>query len=255
MPMLNMRYVQPDHLIDINRVAGLSFVRDDADRLELGALVRQRELLDSPLIRSACPLLSEAAHWVGHFQTRARGTIGGSLCHLDPAAELPAVAAAHDAVLTVAGPRGERRIAIADWCRGYMTPNLEADEILTAITIPKWPSRHGHAFVEFARRHGDFGIVGVACLLALDDRGRIARAALALCGVDVRPVRLHRAEQALVGEAPEANAFAAAAALAREVEAMSDSYYSQRYRRRLAGVLTERALAAAARANGGGRDA
>jgi aerobic carbon-monoxide dehydrogenase medium subunit len=189
---------------------------------------------------------------VGHFQTRSRGTFGGSLCHLDSAAELPAVATALDATLKVSGPRGERAVVVADWGLGYMTPNLEPDEILTAIRLPKWPQPHGAAFVEFARRHGDFAVCGIACLLALDDRGRIARAAIALCGLAVTPVRLGAAERMLVDAEANAEAWGVAAQAAREIETMEDAYVSAEYRKRLAGVLVERALAQAAqRARGG----
>lgn len=247
MPMLNMRFVLPDHVVDINRIAGLDAIRDVGEAIEIGAMVRQRELLASPLLRSELPLIVEAVRHVGHLQTRARGSIGGSLCHLDPSAELPSVATALDATLAVSGPRGSRLVPIAEWGLGYMTPNLEPDEILTSIRLPKWPHPHGYAFTEFARRHGDFAIAGVACLLALDPAGRIARAALALCGVAVTPVRLADAEQALVGRAPAAETFQAAAARADTVEAMSDAYVTAAYRRRLGRVLVERALVTAAR--------
>jgi carbon-monoxide dehydrogenase medium subunit len=251
MPMLNMRFVLPDHVIDINRIPELTVIRDAGDAIEIGAMVRQRELLASALLRQELPLVIEALQHVGHLQTRSRGTFGGSLCHLDPSAELPAVATALDAVLTVSGPRATRQVPVAEWGLGYMTPNLEPDEILTTIRLPKWPRPHGYAFTEFARRHGDFAIAGVACLLALDAQGRIGRAALALCGVEVTPLRLSAAEALLVGKEPNAEAFKSAAAVAGEVEAMSDAYVNAAYRKRLAKVLVERALAsAAARARG-----
>ncbi|MCC7345917.1 MAG: xanthine dehydrogenase family protein subunit M [Variibacter sp.] len=241
MPMLNMRYVQPDHLVDINRIPDLSFIRETPRTIEFGAMVRQHELLDSPLVVRACPLIAEAVRNVGHFQTRNRGTFGGSLCHLDPAAELPTAATACDAVLTVRGARGERTIAMEDWALGYLTPAAEPDEVLTKISVPRVDGTVGHAFVEFARRHGDFAIVAIACLLALRD-GVIASARLVAGGVDIKPMRLSAAEQLLIGQPPSAAAFAAAAAEARKIDAMSDSYVSSAYRQRLAGVLTERAL-------------
>ena len=192
---------------------------------------------------------------VGHLQTRSRGTLGGSLCHLDPSAELPAVMTALDATLTLAGPRGAREVPVAEWALGYMTPNVEPDEILASIRIPKWPHPLGYAFTEFARRHGDFAIAGVACMLALDAHGRIARAALALCGVDATPVRLSAAEDLLIGKGPSGDAFKTAAGAAGEVEAMSDAYVNAAYRKRLARVLVERALATAAqRAKGEKQD-
>lgn len=251
-PMLNMRFVLPEHVVDINRIPELATILDRDDAIEIGAMVRQRELITSPLLGDHLPVIAEAVRHVGHLQTRSRGTLGGSLCHLDPAAELPAVAMALDATLTISGPRGSREVPIAEWGLGYMTPNLEPDEILARIRLPKWPKPHGYAFIEFARRHGDFAISGVACLLALGGNGRIERAALALCGVEVTPVRLAAAEELLVGREPGPDIFRAAAAVAGETDAMSDAYIKAEYRRRLAKVLVERALATAAeRARGG----
>src|SRR5580700_1740958 len=155
MPMLNMRFVLPDHIIDLNRVEGLNYINARGDTLEIGAMTRQRDIEFSDIVKKKCPLMREAITQVGHRQTRNRGTIGGSLCHLDPAAELVAVAAALDATVEVTGSRGTRRIAFADFPRGYMTPALEPDELLTAVELPLWPAGHGHGFVEFARRHGD----------------------------------------------------------------------------------------------------
>jgi carbon-monoxide dehydrogenase medium subunit len=156
-PMLNMRFLGPDHLIDISRIKELAFQKLTDDALHIGAMTRQAELLASPLVRRHCPLLAEALVHVGHQQTRSRGTIGGSLCHLDPAAEIPLVALALDAVLTVVGANGERQVPMSEWPVGYMMPELAPDEILTAIRMPKMQPDEGHAFIEFARRRGDFG--------------------------------------------------------------------------------------------------
>jgi len=251
MPMLNMRFVVPDDVIDLNGVAGLSGISDDGSALAIGAMTRQRELLADATVAARCPVVAEALNFVGHFQTRSRGTIGGSLCHLDPAAELPTIAALYDAVLTAAGPGGTRDIPFSEWPLAYMMSTLAPDEILTGVRLPYWQQPHGHAFVEFARRHGDFAIIGVGVLLAVSG-GKITRAAIAVGGADVRPIRLAAAEQALVGETPGDAAFKAAAAEARAIDAMSDAYVSTQYRQRLAGVLVERALAqAAARAGEG----
>src|SRR5207253_10891507 len=138
---------------------------------EIGAMARQRDLEFSELVRHRCPLMGEAIRLVGHRQTRNRGTLGGSLCHLDPSAELVAVAATLDATVTVAGPDGSREIPFASFPVAYMTPAIEPNEILTAVRFPFWPQRHGHAFVEFARRHGDFAIVSAAALLEEDAAG------------------------------------------------------------------------------------
>ena len=252
MPMLNMRFVVPDDVIDLNGVAGMTGIEDDGSALSIGAMTRQCELLADATVAARCPIVQEALGFVGHFQTRNRGTIGGSLCHLDPAAELPTVAAAYDTVLTAAGPDGSRDIPIAEWPLAYMMTTLAPDELLTRVRIPYWREAHGSAFVEFARRHGDFAIIGVAALLAVDG-GRITRAAVAVGGADVRALRLADVEAMLVGAAPDAAAFAEAGAMARRIDAMSDAYVTTQYRQRLAGVLVERALALAAkRANGEG---
>ena len=241
-PMLNFRYVLPDHVVDLNRVAGLSGVRIDGRRVTVGAMTRQRALEKDEALAQRCPIVREALAEVGHVQTRNRGTLGGSLAHLDPAAELPGVMALYDAQLEVASARGTRTARISEWSQGYMTPNLRPDEILTAITWEAWEGRHGHAFVEFARRRGDFAIVGVGCLLSVDPGNVIRKAALALVGVAYGPVRLAKVEQRLEGRTLDEKALAAAAAEARAVEAKSDLYASGAYRQRLAGVLVARAL-------------
>jgi carbon-monoxide dehydrogenase medium subunit len=252
MPMLNMRFVVPDHVIDLNGVADMNGIDDSGDALAIGAMARQREVAGSETVAARAPVLQEALSWVGHFQTRNRGTIGGSLCHLDPAAELPTVAAAYDAVLTAAGPDGTREIAFAEWPLAYMMTTLAPEEVLTRVRIPYWREPHGAAFVEFARRHGDFAIIGIAALLAVEG-GKITRAAIAVGGADVRPLRLTDAEAMLVGETPGESVFQEAGAMARKIDTMSDAYVTSEYRQRLAGVLVERALAQAAkRANGGG---
>lgn len=251
MPMLNMRFAMPDDVIDLNLIEPLGHIEDRPDEIEIGAMVRQCRLMDSEPVGVAFPIVTEALNLVGHFQTRNRGTIGGSLCHLDPSAELPCIAAATDAVLVVEGPLGRREIAAAEWPVAYMTPNLEPDEVLTAVRLPKRSAHNGQAFVEFARRHGDFAIVGIACLLSVDG-GTIRRAALAVGGVDARPIRLSKVEASLEGQPAETGTFRAAAQEARKIDAMSDAYVGAAYRQRLTGVLVERALAKAAeRAQGG----
>lgn len=245
MPMLNMRFVFPDHVIDLNQVAELSYIRENRAGIEIGAMTRQRELELSPLIRERCPLMAEALQQVGHRQTRNRGTLGGSLCHLDPAAELPAVAAAHEATLHIRSRRGDRRVKMADFPAGYMTPAIEADEILTAIEFAPWPKPHGYAFVEFARRHGDFAVAAVAVLLELAHDGAVRRASVVLGGVAAGPLRCEAVEQVVVGSRGDKSVFRKAAQRCREIDAMEDVHASSAYRRHLAEVLTERALATA----------
>lgn len=243
-PMLNLRLLAPDHLIDISRLPELAGIAERDGRLVIGAGVCQRDVERSELVARVCPVLVEALQQVGHQQTRNRGTIGGSLCHLDPAAELPAVAMALDATIHVAGPRGTRELDFAAFPAGYLTPALEPDELVTAISLPIWPARHGYGFEEFARRHGDFAIVAALALLALEPGGAVHRAVLTVSGIGPAPVRVAAAESLLVGARAESAGFAAAAAAAcaGALDAHDDVHASASYRRRLARVLSERAL-------------
>src|SRR5438876_2833645 len=142
MPMLNMRFVLPDHVIDLNRVEGLSYIRERDGALDIGAMTRQRELEYSDIVARRCPLMHEAIRLVGHRQTRNRGTLGGSLCHLDPSAELVAIAAALDAMVTVNGPDGERQVEFGSFPVAFMTPAIEQNELVTAAHFPLWPAGH-----------------------------------------------------------------------------------------------------------------
>jgi len=253
-PMLNMRFLGPDHLIDISRIEELAFQKLTDEALHIGAMTRQADLLASPLVRRHCPLLAEALVHVGHQQTRSRGTIGGSLCHLDPAAEIPLVALALDAVLTVVGANGERQVPMSEWPAGYMTPELAPDEILSAIHMPNVQPDEGHAFIEFARRRGDFAIVAVAAVLRIGPGGRIRSAAIALGGMGGTAFRLRDAEHGLIGALPQSGEIRRAARAVVQTDVSDDAYYTGAYRRHLGEVLVERALLRAAeRASGGGR--
>jgi carbon-monoxide dehydrogenase medium subunit len=190
---------------------------------------------------------------VGHRQTRNRGTIGGSLVHADPAAELPAVCAACDATIEIASARGTRDIPFAQFSAGFMATAVEPDEIVTAIKLPVWPAGHGYGFQEFARRRGDFAIAGAAALVDVGADAVVRRAAVALCGVATTPVRLREAEAALAGRKLDASAIKAAAAAARALEPISDIHAGADYRRHLAEVMTRRALTDAARRAGATR--
>jgi aerobic carbon-monoxide dehydrogenase medium subunit len=207
-PLMNFRLAKPGYLVDLRNVAGLSGIRRDGDTLVIGAMTTLSELEHSPEVAVAAPLLAEAVGFVAHTPVRNRGTIGGSLAHADPAAELPAVALASGAELVAAGPDGPRRIPIAEFLRGPFSTALAPDEILTEIRMPPWHG--GHAFVEFSRTHGNFAVVGVAVLVELDG-GRVRRAALALAGVAPAAIRATAAEQVLAGAAPDAMVAAEAA--------------------------------------------
>ena len=242
MPMLNMRYVLPDHVIDLNRIEGLSYIREAGGAVEIGAMTRQRELEFSDLIRTHLPLMQEAILQIGHRQTRNRGTIGGSLCHLDPAAELVTVGAGYDATVVVTGANGAREIAFKDFPVAYMTPAIEPNEILTAIRFTPWPAGHGFAFVEFARRHGDFAITSAAVLLAADKGGKITRASVTIGGAAVTPVRAAAVEQSLSGQVPSPELLRDACESCRAIEAIEDIHAPASYRQHLAAVMSRRAL-------------
>lgn len=245
-PMMNFRLAQPRVLIDLNRVAALSFVNDANGVLVLGAMLRQAAAERDHRLSAAVPLLADALPLVGHETIRHRGTIGGTLAHADPAAEIPAVALALGAELVVRSTRGERVISADQFFLGPLMTALEPDEMLIAVRIPRMPPRTGTAFLELSRRHGDFAIVGVAAQVTLDESERIVQAALALCGVGPTPVRARQAEAALAGAEPTDEQFRAAGALAaQEIDPASDIHASADYRRRIAAVLVRRALAQA----------
>jgi carbon-monoxide dehydrogenase medium subunit len=186
--------------------------------------------------------MHEALLQVGHRQTRNRGTIGGSLAHLDPAAELPAVCAATDAVIRVQGPSGTREIPFAAFPAGYMAPSIEMDEMLISVRVPGWPAGHGYGFVEFSRRHGDFAVASAAALLEVGRDGKIGRASLTVGGVALAPVRMTAIEQALIGEGGSEDRFRELCEACREIDAMGDVYASTEYRQHLATVMSRRAL-------------
>ena len=217
-PLMNFRLAKPGYLIDLRNVAGLSGIRREGDVLVIGAMTRMSELERSHEVAVAAPLLAEAVGLVAHAPVRNSGTIGGSLAHADPAAELPAVALASDAELVAAGPAGSRRIPAADFLRGPFSTDLAPDEILTEVRLPVWPG--GHAFVEFSRIHANFAVVGVAALVE-EDGGRIRRAALALTGVAPTAIRATAAERVLAGTSAAVDGGAAAAAAEAAVEGLA----------------------------------
>ena len=242
MPMLNLRLAAPDHLIDLNDIDELVGVKETPTHLRVGAMTRQRAVERSDLVRARCPLLAEAVDHIGHQQTRNRGTIGGSLCHLDPGAELPVVALALDARVIIAGAYGEREIPFAEFPAGYLTSVLEPQEIATAFLFPKRAAREGGALLEFNRRPADFAIVSVAARLGLDAQGRVDRAAIAVGGVQYAPTRLAIAEAALVGRPLDEAAFALAARAADDLDCDGDESHPPDFRRDICGVLLGRAL-------------
>ncbi|HEV7664574.1 MAG TPA: xanthine dehydrogenase family protein subunit M [Chloroflexota bacterium] len=241
-PLLNFRLARPTLLVDLNRVIELAYVTPRDGGVAIGAMTRQRTAEHTPELAHAQPLLVEAIGHVGHTAIRSRGTVGGSLAHADPAAELPAVAVCLEAQLTIAGPRGRRKVAAEDFFQGYLTTLLEPDEILIDSWLPPLRPRTGQAWVEFARRHGDFALAGVAVSLSLDAAGDVSAARIVLTGVGGKPERAREAETLLSGGSIAERASAAANAARSAIDPDSDIHASKEYRTHLAGVLTERAI-------------
>jgi carbon-monoxide dehydrogenase medium subunit len=245
-PMMNFRLARPTVLIDLNKISDLAYIRDAGDHLAIGAMTRERTIENSELVRTATPLLHDATLHIGHLPIRSRGTIGGSLSNADPAAEYPATVLALDATLVAQSVRGERTIPAAAFFDGVMTTTLEPDEILTEIRVPRAPPGSGSALVEISRRHGDFALAGVAAQIVLDG-DRVADIRLAACGVGPGPIRLTESEMILRDRGLSYDALAAAGdAAAAAADPDGDVHATAAYRRKMAGVMTKRAVEKAA---------
>lgn len=240
-PLMNMRLVRPSVIIDLNRVVELSYIRERTGEVLIGAMTRQRAAELSPVIQQRLPLLAEALHFVGHPQIRTRGTIGGSLAHADPSGELPALAAILEATLVLRGPRGSRTLRPQEFFRSYLTTALEPDELLEEVRFPVH-EHWGTAFLEVARRHGDYALVGVAALVSmLGDRCREAR--LCFTGVGPAPVRIHEAESVISGIRVTNKVLSEVVRIVtHRLAPESDIHASATYRKHVAGVLADRAL-------------
>ena len=248
-PLLNMRLARPDVVIDMNGVQGLSGILEEEEWIRIQALVRERQAERSEVVRTGSPLLHEAIGWIGHPEIRNRGTIVGSVAHADPASEIPAVLVALDGEVAVL--RGEEEIVIpaSDFFVTYLTTALESADIVTEIRIPVSPRGSGSSFTEFARRVGDFAIVGVASQITLEG-GEVKEARLALSGVADVPFRAREAERIL--EEKGAGAVRVAARAVRDsVDPESDIHATGDYRRHLAFILTEKALGVSIERAGG----
>jgi CO/xanthine dehydrogenase FAD-binding subunit len=247
-PLMAMRLARPALLVDINRVAELAGIDAEADQVSVRAATRQAEALAHPVIRRDVPLLAKALGFVGHGQTRNRGTVGGSLANADPAAEICLVAATLGAELVARSSGRERRLTARDFFQGAMTTALAPEECLMAARFPVWRESGGlgTGFQEVSIRHGDFALVAAAAQLVLDQSGACRRAALGIGGAGAVPLALDAAARRLVGTRLEAQDIAASLRLAdAALSPMSDQHASAAYRRRVAGVLLERALAEA----------
>jgi len=245
-PLLALRLAHPAVLIDINGIAELSGVSAVNGSVAIGAMTREYVAEESGTVADAVPLLAAALPLVGHEAIRSRGTIGGSLAHADPAAELPAVARALDAEFVVRGPSGERIVPAAEWFEGYLTTSRLPDELLVQVRFPAAARGTGTSFEEVARRHGDFAIVGLATSLTLSE-GTITDARLAFAGMSDVPVRAGDAEDLLAGERPSAELFDEAARRATDdMDPPADLHGSADYRKKAAAALVRRGLQAAA---------
>ncbi|HLN87665.1 MAG TPA: xanthine dehydrogenase family protein subunit M [Candidatus Limnocylindrales bacterium] len=244
-PLMNFRLLRPAHIIDLNGVNELDYLKVENGALRVGATTRQRQLERSPEVAQHWPLLRDATAFIGHIQIRNRGTVGGSLAHAYPSAELPVAMLTLDASMVIRAKTDQRIVRAEDFFVSTMTTALEADELLTEIQIPALPANCGWAYQEVSRRHGDFALAGAACVIVLDDNGTIKHARLTLTGT--APIRAVEAEQSLLGEKPSEALFKNAAARATENLAQdSDIHASAEYRQSACQVLARRALAQAA---------
>ena len=248
MPLLSMRLVRPQVVIDVNRVSELQYISPaPGGGLAVGALTRQRDLERSDLVSKTAPLLAAALPFIGHLPTRNRGTVGGSMVHADPAAELPAVGVALQAQFVLARGQDRRVVPAADFFLDYLTTALEPDELLTEVRCPVLQGRWGWGFQEVCRREGDFALVGAVALLQLDDDDRCREARITMFGVGGVPLRMERAEQVLAGARISSQHWDdavtdAARLVSEDLTPQSDVHASSQYRKEVAGVLARRTL-------------
>ncbi len=249
-PMMNFRVVQPSVLVDLNPIPDLAFIHPDENGgLRLGALTRHHQVEVDPLVAERMPLLHEAMPKIGYPQIRSRGTLGGSLSHADPSAELVAVSVALNGRFRLRGPKGERWVPAQDFFIGLFTTVLQPDELLIEVALPPLPARTGGSVMEVARRRHDFALVGVAAVVTLDGKGMIRQARMVFLSAGDRPMQAHRAAEVLAGQAPTPKAIQAAAEIAAsdDIDPSSDIHATAEFRRYLAKVLARRALDQACR--------
>jgi len=259
-PTMNFRLALPAVLVDLGRLDELRGIREAGasgavDGLYIGAMTRHSDVERSAVVRERAPLLAEAMPWIAHPQIRNRGTVGGSLAHADPAAELPAVMLALDARIHLRGPGGDRTVQYCDFCTGFFSTALAPNELVTGVEIPALPSGTGTAFEEISRRRGDFALVGVCAVVSLDASGTCSSVAVTMLSVGDGPVCAKTAEDVFRGRTPTTEAIreAAEAAAAHDIDPPADIHASAAYRRQLTRVIVARALETAARRAAGGR--
>ena len=246
-PAMNFRLAQPAALIDLNGIDELFFIREDASGLRCGAMTRQRSVERSALVQRAAPLLHEAMPYIAHSQIRNRGTIGGSLAHADPAAELPALAVALDARMYVRSVTDARWVAARDFYVGLFATAMLPEEMLVEVAFPALPPGSGWAFDEVARQHGNYAMCGAAAVVGLDGGGAVQKARLVFLSVGEGPVEAKRAAGLLVGERPTATAIRAAAdtAATQDIDPVGDIHAGPAFRRHLSRTVAERVLSRA----------
>jgi carbon-monoxide dehydrogenase medium subunit len=252
-PMMKLRLLSPEYIVDINRIPGLDYITENNGHLRIGCLTREHELESSDVIKSKFPILSDTAKVIADPLVRSQATVCGNLAHGDPANDHPATMLALGASVVATGPKGQREIAIRDFFPGLFTTALEPEEILTEIKIPFPPPRSGGAYLKLERKVGDYATAGVAVQITLDDAGTCTRAGIGLTNVGMTPIKATQAEASLVGKQLDAAAIQQAAQLAAsESQPMDDIRGSADYKRDLVRVLTTRALNTALdRAKGG----
>jgi carbon-monoxide dehydrogenase medium subunit len=247
LPIMAFRLAAPSALVDLRKIKGLDKIEITQNTIHLGPMVRWRDVERHEGLAAALPLLTQAMEHVAHYQIRNRGTVGGSLAHADPAAEMPTIALTCDAVIEVIGSKGKRAIAAADLFTGPLMTSLDGDEIITSVLLPVWPAARRWGFQEFSRRRGDFALAGIAVFFDEDASGAICNAHIGAISVGDTPLRLRNAEAALNGRKIDEASLAEVAAIASaEVDPNGDIHASARYRKALVGTLLSRALSAAA---------
>jgi carbon-monoxide dehydrogenase medium subunit len=243
LPTMAFRLASPSMLVDIRKLKDLQKITVSADGVRLGARARWRDIEDDERLQRAHPLLCAAIEHVAHYQIRNRGTVGGSLAHADPAAEMPGIAVTCDAEIKVLGPKGERVIPAGQFFTGALSTTLADDEIIVEVRLPAWPTKRRWGFEELSQRRGDFALAGIAAFYDVDGSGKAMNAHIGVIGACIRPHRIPQAEKALNGRAVDEAAIQAAARAAEEaLDPPSDLHASAAYRRSLAGTLLERAL-------------
>jgi carbon-monoxide dehydrogenase medium subunit len=247
-PMMKLRLAQPKHVIDLRKVPGLSYIREDGGMLAIGAMTTHWQVESSPVVKSKIPMLAEAASVIGDPAVRNLGTIGGSLAHADPAADYPASAIALGAEFVCEGPKGRRTVKVDDWFQGLMSTAVKEDEILVEVRVPVWPAGSGGAYLKFPHPASRFAVVGVAAVVTLDGKGTCTRAGVGVTGAGTRAVRAKGVEAGVSGKALDAATIEAAAQKAADgVDVQADLQGSVEYKSHLCRVFARRALEAAAK--------